>query len=139
MSTDPYQDDGSAWTGWVIFAGFVLIVVGCINVIQGLVAILKHTVYVVPSSQLTVTTSYTTWGWALLIWGIIMALAGLGLFSAKGWARWFAILVVFVNLIGQFAWFPAFPLWSMVAIALDIFVLFALTVRWSEARSVLRM
>jgi hypothetical protein len=46
---------------------------------------------------------------------------------------------VFINLIGQFAWFPAFPLWSMVAIALDIFVLFALTVRWSEARSLLRM
>ena len=138
MSTDQYPED-SAWTGWVIFAGFVLIVVGCINAIQGLVAILKHTVYVLPSSQLTVTTNYKTWGWALLIWGIIMALAGAGLFSAKGWARWFAIFVVFINLIGQFAWFPAFPLWSMVAIALDIFVLFALTVRWSEARSVLRM
>ena len=137
MSTDQYPE-GSAWTGWVIFAGFVLIVVGCINAIQGLVAIFKHTVYVLPSSQLVVTTDYKAWGWTLLIWGIIMALAGLGLFSAKSWARWFAIFVVFINLIGQFAWFPAYPLWSMVAIALDIFVLFALTVRWSDARSVLR-
>ena len=137
MSTDQYPE-GSAWTGWVIFAGFVLIIVGCINAIQGLVAIFKHTVYVLPSSQLVVTTDYKAWGWTLLIWGIIMALAGLGLFSAKSWARWFAIFVVFINLIGQFAWFPAFPLWSMVVIALDIFVLFALTVRWSEARSVLR-
>jgi hypothetical protein len=137
MSTDQYPES-SAWTGWVIFAGFALIVVGCINAIQGLVAIFKHTVYVLPSSQLVVTTDYKAWGWTLLIWGIIMALAGLGLFSAKSWARWFAIFVVFINLIGQFAWFPAFPLWSMVAIALDIFILFALTVRWSEARSVLR-
>ena len=137
MSTDQYPE-GSAWTGWVIFAGFVLIIVGCINAIQGLVAIFKHTVYVLPSSQLVVTTDYKAWGWTLLIWGIIMALAGLGLFSAAGWARWFAIFVVFINLIGQFAWFPAFPLWSMVVIALDIFILFALTVRWSEARSVLR-
>ena len=137
MSTDQYRE-GSAWTGWVIFAGFVLIVVGCINAIQGLVALLKHTVYTTPNSQLVVTTNYKTWGWTLLIWGIIMALAGLGLFSGKGWARWFGIFVVFINLIGQFAWFPAYPLWSMVAIALDIFVLFALTVRWQEARSVLR-
>jgi hypothetical protein len=38
MSTDQYPE-GSAWTGWVIFAGFVLIIVGCINAIQGLVAI----------------------------------------------------------------------------------------------------
>ena len=137
MSTDQYPES-SAWTGWVIFAGFVLIVVGCINAIQGLVAIFKHTVYVLPSSQLVVTTDYKAWGWTLLIWGIIMALAGLGLFSGASWARWFAIFVVFINLIGQFALFPAFPLWSMVAIALDIFILFALTVRWSEARSVLR-
>ena len=108
MSTDQYPE-GSAWTGWVIFAGFVLIIVGCINAIQGLVAIFKHTVYVLPSSQLVVTTDYKAWGWTLLIWGIIMALAGLGLFSAKSWARWFAIFVVFINLIGQFAWFPAFP------------------------------
>ena len=82
MSTDQYPE-GSAWTGWVIFAGFVLIVVGCINAIQGLVAIFKHTVYVLPSSQLVVTTDYKAWGWTLLIWGIIMALAGLGLFSGK--------------------------------------------------------
>ena len=137
MSTDEHQD-GLAWTGWVLFAGFMLMAIGCINAIQGLVAIFKDTVYVLPSTQLVVTTDYTTWGWALLIWGIVTALAGFGLFSFKGWARWFAIVVVFINLIGQFAWFPAFPLWSMVAIALNIFVLFALTVRWQEARSVLR-
>ena len=134
MSTDQYPE-GSAWTGWVIFAGFVMVVVGCLNAIQGLVAIWKHAVYTTPDSQLVVTTDYKAWGWALLIWGIVMALAGFGLFSFKDWARWFAIVVVFINLIGQFAWFPAFPLWSMVVIALDIFVLFALTVRWQEASS----
>jgi hypothetical protein len=32
MSTDPCQE-GAGWTGWVIFAGFVLVVVGCINII----------------------------------------------------------------------------------------------------------
>ncbi len=137
MSTDQRQG-GLAWTGWVIFAGFMLMAIGCINAIQGLVAIFKHTVYVVPSSQLVVTTNYKAWGWALLIWGIVMVLAGFGLFSFKAWARWFATAVVFINLIGQFAWFPAFPLWSMVAIALDIFVLFALTVRWHEASSAVR-
>ena len=42
--------------------------------------------------------------------------------------------MVIVNLIGQIAWFPAYPLWSLVAIGLGIAVLFALTVRWEEAR-----
>jgi len=67
-----------------------------------------------------------------------MALAGLGPFSAKAWSRWFAIIVVFVNVIGQFAWFPAFPLWSIVVIALGVVVLFALTSHWQEVRADLR-
>ncbi len=137
MSTDT-DGHGSGWTGWIIFAGLILFIVGCINVIQGLAAILKHTVYVLPSAGLLVTTDYNTWGWSLLIWGIIMALAGVGLFSGSSWARWFAIFVVVVNLIGQFAWFPAYPLWSMVAIALGVVVLFALTAGWREARADLR-
>ena len=137
MSTDQYPE-GSSWTGWVIFAGFVMVVVGCLNAIQGLVAILKHGVYTTPDSQLVVTTDYKAWGWALLIWGIVMALAGAGLFSGKTWARWFALFAVFINLIGQFAFFPGFPLWSLVVIGIDIAIVYALTARWSEARADLR-
>jgi hypothetical protein len=132
------SSSGTPWTGWVFFAGIVLVAIGIINVIQGLVAILKQTVYVLPSSNLVVTTNYKTWGWALLIWGIVMALAGFGLFSASTWARWFGIIVVFVNLIGQFAFFPAFPLWSLVVIAIDIAVLIALTVHWPDVREDVR-
>lgn len=136
MSTN--QNPGTPWTGWVFFAGIVLVAIGCINAIQGLVAILKHTVYVVPGSNLVLTTNYKTWGWTLLIWGIVMALAGFGLFGAKGWSRWFAIVVVFINLVGQFAFFPAFPLWSLVVIGMDIAVLLALTVHWQDAREDIR-
>ena len=105
---------------------------------QGLTAILKHTAYVIPSQNILVTTSYKAWGWALLISGIIMFLAGLGLFSGSGWARWFGIFVVFINLIGQFAFFPAFPLWSLIVIAIDIAVLVALTVHWKDVKQDLR-
>ena len=138
MSTSPYRDP-SGWTGWVFFAGVVLLFIGCMNAIQGLVAILKHTVYVAPNgSNLIVTTNYKAWGWALLIWGIIMFLAGLGLFSGSGWARWFGIFVVFVDLIAQFAFFPSFPLWSLIVIAVEIAVLVALTVHWKDVKQDLR-
>jgi hypothetical protein len=136
MTTDT-RPSGDAWFGWVIFAGTMLAAIGFINAIQGLVALFKDEVYVITDTGLLVTTDWTAWGWTLLIWGIVMVLAGLGLFSGRSWARWFAIVVVFINLIGQFAWFPAYPLWSLVAIALDVVVLFALTARWQEARPVL--
>lgn len=128
------RDVSSAWSGWIVFAGAMMFIIGCINVIQGLAALIKHTVYVLPNSDLLVSTSYTTWGWVLVFWGVIMATAAYGLFSGSEVARWFAAILVGINLLGQFAWFPAYPLWSLVVIALDVAVLFALTARWHEAQ-----
>ncbi|WP_425516830.1 DUF7144 family membrane protein [Miltoncostaea oceani] len=67
-----------------------------------------------------------------------MVLAAFALFSGKEWGRWFAIVVVVVNGIVQIAWFPAYPLWSLVAIGLEIAVLYALTAGWKDAKSELR-
>lgn len=138
MSTDQFTR--SKWTGWVIFAAAVLLTIGALDIIQGLAALLKETTYVIPGGEnsLLVTTNYDTWGWALIIWGAVLILSGLSLFSGKGWGRWFAIVVVIVNMIGQFAWFPAYPLWSMVAIGLGVAVLWALTAGWQEAKMDLR-
>ncbi len=137
MSTDTY-DAGSAWSGWVIFAAIVMLTIGALDIIQGIVALAKDGTYLIPESGLLVTTDFTTWGWALIIWGIVMILAGAALFAGKEWGRWFAIVVVVINLIGQIAWFPAYPLWSLVAIGLGIAVLYALTAGWKEAKQVLR-
>ena len=124
----------AAVAGWVLFAGFVMLVVGFFDVIQGLVALFKEEVYVIPASGLIVSTDFTTWGWILLIWGIVMILAALSLFAGGEVGRWFAIVVVAINMIGQFAWFPAYPLWSLVIIGLSAGVLWALTAGWSSLR-----
>ena len=137
MSTDTYQE-GSAWSGWVIFAAIVMFTIGVIDIIQGLAALLKDEVYLVTDSGLLVSTDYTTWGWTLLIWGIVLILAGAALFSGKEWGRWFAIVVIIINGIGQIAWFPAYPLWSLLAIGLGITVLYALTAGWKTAKVDLR-
>jgi hypothetical protein len=137
MSTDTYEE-GSAWSGWVIFAAIVMFTIGAIDIIQGLAALLKDEVYLVTDSGLLVTTDFTTWGWTLLIWGIVMILAGAALFAGKEWGRWFAIVVLVLNLIGQIAWFPAYPLWSLLAIGLGIAVLYALTAGWKAAKVDLR-
>lgn len=137
MSTDFYQK-AATWSGWVIFAGVLLVVIGSLNVIQGLVALFKDDVNVITESGLLVSTNFTAWGWALLIWGIVMILVGFGLFSGSEVARWIAIIGVIINIIGQFAYFPAFPLWSLIIIGLLAAVLFALTARWEYAKPALR-
>ena len=133
MTTDPYR--GSPWTGWVIFAAAVMLTIGAIDIIQGLAALLKDDVYLVTKSGLLVTTNFTAWGWSLIIWGVVLILAGLALFSGKEWGRWFAIVALVINGIAQIAWFPAYPLWSLVAIGLEIAVLYALTAGWKGAKA----
>jgi hypothetical protein len=136
LTTDTYES--SWWSGWVIFAAIVMITIGTIDIIQGLAALLKDEIYLITESDLLVTTNFTAWGWSLLIWGIVLILAGAALFVGKEWGRWFAIVAVVVNMIGQIAWFPAYPLWSLVAIGLGIAVFYALTVGWRVAKSDLR-
>ena len=132
MSTD--YPRSSAATGWVIFAAAVMFTIGAIDIIQGLAALLKDEVYTVTEGGLLVTTNFTAWGWSLIIWGIVLLLAASALFSGKSWGRWFALFAIIINGIGQIAWFTAYPLWSLLAIGLEIAVLYALTAGWKEAR-----
>ena len=130
-----------AWSGWISFAGIVIIIVGVMDVLQGFVAILKDE-YVVATSKGIAILDVTAWGWATLIWGALLIIAGFGLLGGAGWARWLAIIGVAVNAIQQVAFmanYPqAYPLWDILIVALNILVLFALTARWqgySESRA----
>ena len=123
----------SSWTGWIVFAAFVLLLVGAMDVLQGLVAIFKDE-YVVATPKGVALVDVTGWGWATLIWGGLLILTGLGLLGGAGWARWLAIIGVGVNAIGQVAFmanYPqAYPLWNILIVTLNILVLYALTARW---------
>ena len=127
----------SAWSGWIVFAAFVLIIVGGMDILQGFVAIFKDE-YVVATAKGVALLDVTGWGWATLIWGALLIITGLGLLGAAGWARWLAIIGVSINAIGQVAFmanYPqAYPLWNLLIVALNILVLYALTARWQGFR-----
>jgi hypothetical protein len=122
------------WTGWIVFAGWLLIVIGFIDAFQGLIAIIRDKYYVLTPSQIIVF-DVTTWGWITLLWGIVVALAGIGLLSGAGWARWFAIVAGSLNFIVQlgFVGGAQYPLWALTGLALTAVVLYALIVRWEAA------
>jgi hypothetical protein len=126
-TADRYEQGGVS--GWVIFAGVVLLIDGVLDALWGLAAVLNNEVITVGGHGVVVW-DITAWGWAHLIVGTLMALTGLGLLAGQGWARWFGILFVSINAIIQFGTFTVFPLWSMLIIALDVVILYQLTVRW---------
>ncbi len=136
-SNRPAAQPSGAWAGWIAFAGIMLALIGFFDILQGITALTNDEYFVVAQGDLLVF-DFTTWGWILLIWGALLILAGVGLFRAQGWARWFGVVLVFVNAIAQIAFLAAYPIWSTILIALDVFVLFALTARWDEAQAGLR-
>lgn len=121
-------------SGSVLFGAAMLLVIGVFDLIQGFVALFKDDVFVIGSSGLVLTTDYTAWGWALIAWGAVLVLASISLFGMRGFGRWFGIAAVAVNMIGQFAFFPSYPLWSVIVIGVSAIVLWALTFGWSEAK-----
>ena len=127
----------SSWTGWIVFAGFVLVLVGAMDALQGLVAIIKDE-YVVATAKGLAIVDVTTWGWLTLIWGALLVLTGFGLLGGAGWARWVAIIGVGINALAQIGFmanYPqAYPLWNILIVTLNILVLYALTARWQGFR-----
>jgi len=117
--------------GWIVFAAVIMLIVGVLDFFEGLIAIIRDNYFVVHGNQLIVFDT-TKWGWITLIWGIVLVIAGFGLWTGAGWARWFTIIVVGLNILGQLSWLgsSAYPLWSLVIITLNIIVLYALCARW---------
>ena len=126
--------NSKSMAGWIGFAGMLMLIVGSIDFFQGLIALFEDEYFVVTGSGFLVL-DLTGWGWFMLIWGVLLVLAGLGLLSAQGWARWFAIVVVSLNFIAQLGFLgnSQYPLWSLTVMALNIVVLYALTARWTES------
>ena len=47
--------------------------------------------------------------------------------SGAVWARIVGVLVASLSLVLNFVWLPYYPFWAIVIIALDVFVIWALT------------
>ena len=131
--------NSKSMAGWIGFAGILLVIVGSIDFFQGLIALFEDEYFVVTASGFLVV-DLTSWGWIMLIWGVLLILAGLGLASGQGWARWLAIVVVGLNFLVQLGFLgnSQYPLWSLTVMALNVIVLYALTARWSESAADLR-
>jgi hypothetical protein len=132
-SEAPHAD--TAWTGWVVFASIMLAVVGAINAMQGFVALFEDTYFVVQSDNELLVGDFTVWGTVMVIWGALQIAAAMGLNSGRGWARVMAIAIAGVSILVQVAFLAAFPAWSLLIIALDVIIIFALTAHWQEARA----
>jgi hypothetical protein len=127
LSTDKVRVEGSGWIG---FAGTMLIVVGVFNIIDGIAAI-SDSRYLV--NQLLFANLHA-WGWFFLIWGIVQILAGFAIFGGAAWGAFVGIVSSGFNLIAQLSWAHTNTVWAVAAMVLDVLVIYALVVYGGQAR-----
>jgi hypothetical protein len=122
----------NAWSGWISFATVMLTMIGAFNIAEGLAALMMSTVSYIDVGRLVVV-NLTAWGVLALVSGALLVAISLGLFSRNEMARVAAVILIALHALIQLAALAAFPVWSLLMIVLDVVVLFALTVHWSDA------
>ncbi|MFC9997725.1 hypothetical protein [Nocardia sp. NPDC127526] len=124
MTEHPVRHGIAAGTS--IGAAILLITVGALSVLSGISAVAEDTLYVV-GFEYIYQLDTTTWGWVHIGLGAVLMLAGGGLMAGTTWGRFAAIGVAALSIIANFLFLPYYPWWSVLIIALDIVVIWAVT------------
>jgi hypothetical protein len=115
-----------------MFAGLMMLMLGMFQAIEGLVALFNDEWYAVTRRGLVFSADYTVWGWVHLILGIVVVFAGIAVLNGRVWGRAVGIVLALVSAVANLAFIAAYPAWSILIIAIDIFVIYALAVHGDE-------
>jgi len=116
----------SGWAvGFTVFAGVMMIMAGSFQGLAGLVAIFENEFYATTRNYI-LEFDVTTWGWIHLLLGLLILFAGFAVLSGQTWGRVVGITLASLSALANFAFIPYYPVWSLVIIALDVFVIWAL-------------
>jgi hypothetical protein len=108
----------------IVFAVALLVTVGFFNMIDGIAAIANSHIFIANAHY--VVGDLRLWGWIALILGTLQIIAAIAILAGSQAARWFAVVVIGLNAIGQMFFIPAYPFWSLLIIAVDIVALWGL-------------
>ena len=125
----------SAALGWRFFAGLIMLLLGILNLIDGLIGIMDPDIFeqnLATNPALPVTDRLEVWGWVVLALGLVMMVIAFPVIGGLRWARFAGIGAAGLDLLLQFAYLAHFPVWSLIMIALNVLVIYALAVRGGE-------
>ncbi|MFK4222461.1 hypothetical protein [Streptomyces sp. NPDC019890] len=113
---------------WVAFAGILLMLSGLFDLINGFVALLDDGYYETTADHgnRLLIFNYAAWGFLWIIVGIAQLLAGVGVFVGSRAARITGIVLAAACMVGQLIFLSAFPLWSVITMALSVLVIYGL-------------
>ncbi|WP_216897638.1 DUF7144 family membrane protein [Nocardia alni] len=116
---------GASSTSWTLFAGVLILIAGVMHLLTGIAAIAKRDVFVVDADEIF-RINLTAWGWIHVVIAALIIIAGIGIVTGKAWGYLTGIVFAAVSVLANFAFASMYPFWSLVIIAVDILVIWAL-------------
>ena len=120
--------------GGTIFAAVLLTTVGVFQALEGISAIAKDDVFVTTPNYIF-DIDLTAWGWVHLLLGVVAVVVGLSILYGQGWAMIAGIVIAMLSALANFIFMPYYPLWALVLIAFDVFVIWSLSTVWAERKN----
>jgi hypothetical protein len=113
-------------TGWLVFAGLMMLIVGVLNVIYGIAAVDNSSFYVQDARY--VLSDLNTLGWVVLVVGVVQLCAAVGIWRGGQIGRWIGILTACANAILQLLFIASYPFLSLALFSVNLLVIYGLVV-----------
>jgi len=110
----------------MVFAATMMCLIGVFQAIVGLAAIINDEFFVVTRNY-AFDLDITGWGWIHLLLGICVAGSGFYLFAGSRLAAYLAIFLASLSAVANFFFIPYYPFWSILVIAIAVWVIWSLT------------
>ena len=139
MSTFQPSDDYDLSTKGIVaagvgqFAGVMLTVVGVLQILQGIAAIAKDSVFAI-GVKYAYQLDVTAWGWIHVLLGVVAVAVGIAIIAERTVGYLAGIAIASLGAVASFAFLPYQPLWSLILIAFDVLVIWALCTQLSMDR-----
>jgi len=116
---------GTSLNAGTLFAGVLMLIVGVMHLLTGIAAIAKRDLFIVNSDEIF-RISLVGWGWVHVVIAALIIIAGLAIVSGRAWGYATGIGFATLSILANFVFAPLYPFWSLVIIAVDVLIIWAL-------------
>jgi hypothetical protein len=120
------RTSGAGVTGGMVLAGVLMMVGGALGFLNGLAVIIHKGFYATVNSNYPYRWNITSWGWTELALGAVVFLAGICVMLGMVWARVVGVILATLSAVASFLFIPYFPVWSIILVAVDVYIIWAL-------------
>jgi hypothetical protein len=120
--TEEYGRRGAGPARHLGLAAALLMLSGLLTFFAGITGVIKGGFYAHVANY-PFTYSIRSWGITELVIGAVVFAVGLCLLLGMQWARYVAIVIAGLSAILNFMFLPFYPLWAIVVIAIDVFII----------------